>query len=148
MKAVSGQLSVVRRSFFCFALGALLLALCFSAEAQQPAKIPRIGYVSGGNPNDPLEAAFGQALRDLGYVDGKNILIEYRYQEGKAERGPILVAELVKLKVDVLVLNLQLRYARPSRRPKRFPLSWRQQPIRSHPSLSIAWLVQVEILPG
>jgi putative ABC transport system substrate-binding protein len=61
--------------------------------------------VSGGNPNDPLEAAFGQALRNLGYVDGKNILIEYRYQEGKAARGPVLVAELVKLKVDVLVLN-------------------------------------------
>ena len=86
------------------ALFALLLALCAFAHAQPPTRIPRIGYVSNGLPNRlGPETAFRQGLKDLGYVEGKNILVEYRYQEGKSERGPILVAELVKLKVDVLV---------------------------------------------
>jgi putative tryptophan/tyrosine transport system substrate-binding protein len=86
-------------------LCALLVAFCSSVEAQQPPKIPRIGYVSGALPNSlGPETAFRQGLRDLGYIEGKNILVEYRYQEGKSERGPILVAELVKLKVDVLVV--------------------------------------------
>jgi putative ABC transport system substrate-binding protein len=89
-----------------FALGVMLFAICFSAQAQQPGKIPRIGYVSGADDlNDPgPEKAFRQGLRDLGYIEGKNILIEYRSQEGKADRGPSLVAELVQSKVDVLVL--------------------------------------------
>ena len=84
----------------------MLFALCFSAEAQQPEKIPRIGYLSGtGDPTnpEPQVEAFRQGLRDLGYVEGKNILVEYRYAEGKPDRIPSLVAELVQLKVDVLV---------------------------------------------
>ena len=88
-----------------FVLSALLCGLWIPVQAQQPLKIPRIGYVSGSNPNDPgPEVAFRQGLRDLGYMEGKNILVEYRYQEGKADRGPHLVAELIQLKVDVLVL--------------------------------------------
>jgi putative tryptophan/tyrosine transport system substrate-binding protein len=87
-------------------LCALLFALCVPVEAQQPKKIPRIGYVSGADDlkNPGPEEAFRQGLRDLGYIDGKNILIEYRSQEGKADRAPELVAELIRLKVDVLVL--------------------------------------------
>jgi putative tryptophan/tyrosine transport system substrate-binding protein len=83
-----------------------LLALCVSAQAQQPGKIPRIAYLAGrGDPStpDPLIEAFRQGLRDLGYVEGKNIVVEYRYAEGKLDRIPSLVAELVQLKVDVLV---------------------------------------------
>ena len=83
------------------------IAICGAvAQAQQPKKIPRIGYVSGADDlNNPgPEEAFRQGLRDLGYIEGKNILIEYRSQEGKADRGPSLVAELVQSKVDVLVL--------------------------------------------
>jgi putative ABC transport system substrate-binding protein len=93
-------------SSLLLALGALLFALCLSAEAQQAKKIPRIGYVAGASPANPGRevTAFQQGLRDLGYTEGKNILVEYRYQEGKPERGPILVAELVKLKVDALVI--------------------------------------------
>jgi putative ABC transport system substrate-binding protein len=83
----------------------IFLTTVSSVEAQYPNKIPRIGYVSGSNPDDPgPEAAFRQGLRDLGYIEGKNILVEYRYQEGKADRGARLVAELMQLKVDVLVL--------------------------------------------
>ena len=88
-------------------LCALLFALCSSAAAQQPANIPRIGYVSGsGNPKapGPLVEGFRQGLRDLGYIEGKNILVEYRYTvEGGLDRIPGLVTELVQLKVDVLV---------------------------------------------
>jgi putative tryptophan/tyrosine transport system substrate-binding protein len=90
-------------SFLC----ALLFAFCLpTAAAQQPAKIPRIGIVSGsGNANNPgpTVEALRQGLRDLGYIEGKNILLEYRYYEGISERNPSLVAELVQLKVDVLV---------------------------------------------
>ena len=90
----------------CVALSALLFQHCLPAEAQQPQKVPRIGYLSGrGDPStpDPLADAFRQGLRDLGYIEGKNILVEYRYAEGKLDRIPSLVAELVQLKVDVLV---------------------------------------------
>jgi putative tryptophan/tyrosine transport system substrate-binding protein len=85
---------------------ALLFALSVPAQAQQPGKIPRIGYVSGAaDLNNPgPEEAFRRGLQELGYVEGKNILVEYRSQEGKADRGPSLVAELIQLKVDVLVL--------------------------------------------
>jgi putative tryptophan/tyrosine transport system substrate-binding protein len=100
----SSQESVVRSSFFCFALCALLFALTLPVEAQQSAKIPRIGYVSGASNDQGAEIAFRQGLRDLGYVERKNILIEYRSQEGNADTAPLLVAELIKLKVDVLVL--------------------------------------------
>ena len=73
------------------------------AQAQQPARIPRIGYVtSTGNSNNPGLSgnAFRQGLRDLGYVEGKNILVEYRYIEGDPDRIPGLLAELLQLKVD------------------------------------------------
>ena len=91
-------------------LGALLFALCSSANAQQSAKTPRIGFVSAaGDPNNPGPhvEAFRQGLRDLGYIEGKNILLELRYHEGSPERVSSLVAELVQLKVDVLVLGPQ-----------------------------------------
>jgi putative ABC transport system substrate-binding protein len=84
----------------------ILLATCPSAEAQQPKKIPRIGYLSGaGDPSNPGPnvEAFRRGLQELGYIEGKNILVEYRYIGGKRDRVPSLVAELVQLKVDVLV---------------------------------------------
>ena len=89
------------------ALSALLFALCLPAEAQQTKKIPRIGYVSGtGNASDqgPYVEALKQGLRDLGYIEGKNFAIEYRGAEGNLDRMPGLVAELVQLKVDVLIV--------------------------------------------
>jgi putative tryptophan/tyrosine transport system substrate-binding protein len=88
------------------ALCSLLLAPSFLAEAQQPKKIPRIGYAaSGGDPNNPgrLVEAFRQGLRDLGYIEGKNIVVEYRYPGTNRDPGPGVVAELIQLKVDVLV---------------------------------------------
>ena len=76
-----------------------------AAEAQQPARIPRIGILipSSASLNSARVEAFRQRLRELGYVEGKNILIDHRYAEGKLERLPDLAAELVRLKVDVIV---------------------------------------------
>jgi len=92
------------RRIFVLVLCAPLFALCSSTEAQRP--IPRIGYVrvvGTPSPPGPNVEAFRQGLRDLGYVEGENIVIEFRYAEGKADRIPSLVAELVQLKVDVLI---------------------------------------------
>src|SRR5438093_12880840 len=87
----------------------VLLAVAVLAEAQPQAKIPRIGYVSGtgdsSNPG-PYVEALRQGLRDLGYVEGKNFVIEFRGAEGKVEPIPSIVAELVQLKVDVLVVPI------------------------------------------
>ena len=84
----------------CLCVCALLLALGLPAEAQQRGKVPRLGYLGGAFSTHP---AFLQGLRDLGYVEGKNIVIESRYAEGKLERLPDLAAELVRLKVDIIV---------------------------------------------
>jgi putative tryptophan/tyrosine transport system substrate-binding protein len=85
-------------------LCALLLALCASAEAQQPAKIARIGYLVGpSSAGSARYEAFRQGLRELGYVEGKNIVIEWRSNEGNRERQRALVAELLRLKVDIIV---------------------------------------------
>jgi putative ABC transport system substrate-binding protein len=85
-----------------------VLASIQSAQAQQPTKIPRIGFLSGRSaPSvtdpDPSGDAFRQGLRDLGYIEGKNILVDYRYAEGTLDRITGFVAEFVQLKVDVLV---------------------------------------------
>jgi len=95
----------MNRKIFCLALCALLFALGVSAQAQQPAKVPRIGYLT----NESLSAlsarteAFRQGLRELGYVEGKNIVIEWRDAEGKLDRLNELAVELVRLRVDVIV---------------------------------------------
>jgi putative ABC transport system substrate-binding protein len=110
VKVVSSRWSVVSKSLFCSALSAMLFVLFVPANAQQPKMIPRIGFVTGsGDANKPgaLVEAFQQGLRDLGYVEGKNILVEYRYIEGKRERIPGFVTELLQLKVDVFVSPTQ-----------------------------------------
>ena len=86
-------------------VAAVLVIVAVVAEAQQPTKIPRIGYLAGPSPsaNAPRIEAFRQSLRELGYIEGKNIVIEYRSAEGKLERIPALAAELVRLKVDIIV---------------------------------------------
>ena len=87
------------------ALSALLLELCSPAEAQQPKKVPRLGYLSNADParESARSEAIRLALRELGYIEGQNIAIEYRYAEGKVDRFPELAAELVRLKVDLIM---------------------------------------------
>ena len=83
----------------------VLLGVGVLAEAQQPKKVPRIGYLSVSSPSamSTRTEAFRQGLRELGYVEGKNIVIEWRSAEGKRDRVPSLAAELVRLKVDIIV---------------------------------------------
>src|SRR5215831_9007323 len=84
------------------ALGAAPLV----ADAQQAAKVARVGYLSSSLASSPhLRDAFLQGLRDLGYVEGRNVMIEYRDAEGKVEQVPALAAELVALKVDVIFVG-------------------------------------------
>jgi putative ABC transport system substrate-binding protein len=95
-----------KTSLVHLSLLSVLLPLAFSAQAQQPKKVHRIGYLS---PFDPaIESAGSEAirlaLRELGYIEGQNIATEYRYAEGKLDRVPELAAELVRLKVDIIVV--------------------------------------------
>ena len=88
---------------------AIVLALTFGgarAEVQQPGKVPRLGYLSPVDPASDSDRAEGirLALRELGYIEGQNIAVEYRYAEGKNDRLPELAAELVRLKVDIIVV--------------------------------------------
>jgi putative tryptophan/tyrosine transport system substrate-binding protein len=95
----------MNEKIFAFTLCAMLLALSLPAQAQQPKKVPRIGYLSVLSFSamaDRIET-FRQGLRELGYVEGKNINIEWRYGEEKPDRVSELAAELVRLKVDVII---------------------------------------------
>ena len=98
----SNRWSVIRQTL---ALCTMLFAVCSPTDAQQPTKIPRIGYlgVNSLNVNPDRREAFRQGLRELGYVEGKNIVIEWRSAEGKQDRLPALAAELVRLKVDIII---------------------------------------------
>jgi putative ABC transport system substrate-binding protein len=93
------------KKIFSLTLSALLFALSVSAQAQQAENVPRIGYLSGSPTFSIAERieAFRKGLRELGYMEGKNIVIEWRSAEGKGDRLPALATELVHLKVDVIV---------------------------------------------
>jgi putative ABC transport system substrate-binding protein len=95
----------MNRKVFGLAFSAMLLALCVCADAQQPAKMPRIGYLTGTSLSvaSARTDAFRQGLRDAGYIEGKNIVIEWRSWEGKPDRQRPFAADLVKQKVDVIV---------------------------------------------
>ncbi len=86
-------------------LATVLLSIAPFVGAQQPTRVHRIGFLRAAAPPEAYIEAFRQGLRDLGWVEGKNISIEHRYAEGRAERLPDLAAELVRLKVDVLVAS-------------------------------------------
>jgi putative ABC transport system substrate-binding protein len=100
----TGRAAIIKK-IVLFGLCSLLLPLCSAVDAQQPTKIPRIGYLSTVSPavNATRIEALRQGLRELGYMEGKNIFIEWRYAEGKVDRLPSLAAELVRLKVDLIV---------------------------------------------
>jgi putative ABC transport system substrate-binding protein len=97
----------MNQKIFVLALGAMLFALCSPIDAQQTGKIFRIGILDGGTAagSADLIKAFLQELNKLGWIEGKNYAIEYRFAEGKRERRPELAAELVRLKVDLIVVT-------------------------------------------
>jgi ABC-type uncharacterized transport system substrate-binding protein len=95
----------MRKNVIRLTLCAMLLALSYSASAQQRGKIPHVGILLPSAPNTAADAnleAFLQGLRDLGYVDGRNIILEYRWAENREDKYPALVADLIRLKVDII----------------------------------------------
>jgi len=93
----------MKEIYFFVALAVALFTVCFSAQAQKSGKIHRIGYLAARSSPEPRDEGFRQGLRDLGYIEGKNIAIEYRYARGKIEELAGFVTEMVRLKVDVIV---------------------------------------------
>jgi putative tryptophan/tyrosine transport system substrate-binding protein len=102
----------------------VLLAIAAIAEAQQPKKVPRIGYLSNRDPasESARSEAIRLALRELGYIEGQNIAIEYRYAEAKLDRLPALAAELVRLKVDIIVTGGDLPIQAAKNATKTIPI--------------------------
>ena len=95
----------MRKIIVYFTLSAMFFALCYSAEAQQPTRISRIGYFSASSSDSQTDRieAFRQGLRELGYIEGKNLVIEFRWAERKFDRLAALAAELIRLQTDVIV---------------------------------------------
>lgn len=112
----------MRKTFLGLTLCSLLFALFSSSEAQPTAKIPVVGFLFFGSRSQPHLPAFQQGLRDLGYVHGKNIEFSYRYAEGNANRLPQLAAELVRLKVDVIVTTSNEGIVAAHRATKSIPI--------------------------
>ncbi|HTN71832.1 MAG TPA: ABC transporter substrate binding protein, partial [Methylomirabilota bacterium] len=95
----------MKKTILLYAVAILILVAVHLAEAQQPAKVPRIAFLAGGSRSGDalLIDAFWQGMKKLGYIEGKNIAAEYRYAEGAPERLPNFAAELVRLNVDIIV---------------------------------------------
>ena len=105
-------------------LTAILLVSNHPADAQQPKKVSRLGYLSNTDAATDSARAEGirLALRERGYIEGQNIAIEYRYSEGRRDRAPELAAELVRFKIDIIVVAGGKRGSgRPRMQPRRFP---------------------------
>ena len=102
----------------------VLLALGVIAEAQQPKKVPLIGYLSNSDPatESTRSEAIRLALRERGYVEGQNIATEYRYAEGKIDRYPELAADLVRLKVDIILVSGDLPVRAAKNATKTIPI--------------------------
>jgi putative tryptophan/tyrosine transport system substrate-binding protein len=114
----------MKKKITVLALGAMLFALCVPAQAQQPKKVTRIGYLSSQDAAYESARAEGirLALRDLGYIEGQNIAIDYRYSEGKTDRAPELAAELVRLKVDIIIVAGGIHWIRAAKETKTIPV--------------------------
>jgi putative ABC transport system substrate-binding protein len=130
------------RKITVLTLCAMLLALCSSAQAQQPTKVSRIGYLIATSPSVIAVRieAFRQGLRALGYIEGKNIVIDYRYAEGKLDHLPALAAELVRLKVDVIVTAgpTDTKTAKEATRTIPIVMTWDYDPVASGFVISLA----------
>jgi putative ABC transport system substrate-binding protein len=116
---------MIARSVICLPLTVFLLTITI-AQAQQPGKIPRIAYLSSRDraSDSARSEAVRLGLRELGYVEGQNLTIEYRYAQGSRARLPELAAELALLKVDLIVIAGKSRSipARPDKVIKRLPI--------------------------
>jgi putative ABC transport system substrate-binding protein len=114
----------MKREITGLALCAVLFALCFPANAQQPKKVPKIGYLLASNPAAAAHniEAFRQGMRELGYVEGKTFVLELRYGEARAERIAELARELVGLKLDLIVASTDVAIAAVKRETQTIPI--------------------------
>ena len=114
----------MKKNISYVAIGALLLALSFPSGAQQTGKVPRVGFLLASFPSNETRSlrGFRQGLRELGYAEGNNIKIEYRYAEGNSDRFPDLAAELVRLKVDIIVVGSAISAAAAKNATKTIPI--------------------------
>ena len=131
----------MRRRDLLALLGGAAAVLPLAAEAQQAAKVVRIGYLAANLAASPhLREAFLQGLRDLGYVEGRNVAIEYRDAEGKYERFPALATELVALKVDVIVVTSTPSAVAVKQATRTIPIvfTWAADPVGSGLVTSLA----------
>jgi putative ABC transport system substrate-binding protein len=103
-------------------LAIVILVFVHRVEAQQPKKVPRIGILFIGSRNQPRIESFKQGLRERGYTEGKNIAFEYRYAEGRQDQLPELAAELVQLKVDVIVVTADISAEAAMQATKTIPI--------------------------
>jgi len=93
----------MKREITVITICSVLIALCFSAQAQQPAKIPKIGFLSSGPATRPWRVSFQREFEKLGYVDGKNVIFIHRFADNNYDRLPALAQEIIRLKVDVII---------------------------------------------
>ena len=113
-----------RRTFAGAVVGGLAVAP-FGADAQPERKVPRIGVLTMSvSPSMTAFQGFRQGLLDHGYVDGVNLVLEFRFAQGRPERLAAMAAELVQMKVDIIVTESNLRPRRPRMRPQQFQLLW------------------------
>lgn len=140
---------MINRRAFVTVLGALLAAP-LGAEAQQAARIPRIGVLHPGAPatSSHFAAAFTEGLRELGYLEGQNIVVERRFGEAKAERLSDIAAELVHLKVDVIVVSTDPGIAAVKQQTQTIPIVMANStdPVGGPGSLRV-WLALAETSP-
>jgi putative ABC transport system substrate-binding protein len=129
-------------------VGAVLFALCSPALAQQPKKVYRIGFLGAASvsANSARIEALRQGLRELGYVEGKNIVIELRYADGKLDNLPALAAELVRLKVDIIVSAGPVNTRALKEATTTIPIVMAFDNVLSPPALSPVWRGQAGIL--
>ena len=111
-----------RKRIVYLAVCTVLIALCSPTDAQQTTKISRVGVLFIGGRNQPHLEAFKQGLRERGYIEGKNIIFEYRYAEGKIDRLPLLATELVQLNVDVIVTTADSAARAATKATKTIPI--------------------------
>ena len=139
----SHEKKTVKNEIFPLTVGTLLFALSFPLQAQQPKKVPRIGYITAASRSTiPARIeAFRQGMRELGYVEDKNIVIEWRFGERKEDRLPALAAELVRLKVDVIVTGGPISTRRAKEATVSIPIVMAQDtdPVGSGFVASLAW---------